>query len=303
VKNAGFAMRKKIKAFNVVNVIILVVLSFLMLYPILYVFSLSISNDMEIINGRVLLFPRGFDAEVYKLVFKAYNLGTAYKNTIVYTVLGTFFSLILACLAAYPLAHPKLYGKKIITFTLMLPMFVIPGVIPKFLVVARLGMIDSIWAVVLPMAFSAWNIIILRTGMKSIPLSLIESAYMDGAGDFRILFQIIIPLSKATIDVITLFSAILYWNDFLAPLLYLNRNELFPLQIVVRKIVLQSSITLPEVNRMISALDIQHLSPGPGFAVKMKMATVILSMGPILVLYPFLQRYFVKGVMIGSVKG
>lgn len=295
---------RKIKSFNIINFLLLTFLSLIMFYPILYVFSISISDEMEIIKGNVVLFPKGFDLESYKMVFKSNDILIAYKNTILYTAVGTLFSLIIACLAAYPLAHPKLFGKRIITFVLMLPMFIIPGIIPKFLVIANLRMIDTIWAVVLPMAFSAWNIIILRTGIKGIPQSLIESAYMDGAGDWTILLKIILPLSKATLSVIILFSAIIYWNDFLSPLLYLNRVELFPLQIVLRRIVLQSSIVGNELSKIIADMtNQQNISFGPGFAMKVKMAAVIISIGPILLLYPFLQRYFMKGVMIGSVKG
>jgi len=184
-------------------------------------------------------------------------------------------------------------------------MFTPPGMIPSFLVINSLGMIDTLWAIILPPAFMMFYILIMITGFKGVPESLIESAYIDGANDWIILFRIMIPLSSSIVATICLFTAVMHWNNFFAPLLYLNRPDMFPLQIILRKIVLQSNINTPIIAEMTSNYENNKkgVTMGPGFAQAIKMAAVIVTIGPIILIYPFAQKYFVKGVTLGSVKG
>jgi putative aldouronate transport system permease protein len=292
------------KSFVIFNYFLLTVVAFLMLYPFIYVISVSVSDIKEIARGAVVLFPRGFNLHAYDFVFKSNNILLAYTNSIIYTVVGTAFSLIVACLAAYPLAQKRLRGRSYFSFIFVLPMFILAGIIANYLVIAELHMIDTIWAIVIPPAFTTLNILLMRAGFRSIPESLVESAYMDGASDWRILFQIVIPLSKPTLAVVGLFSAVFHWNNFLSPLLYLNNPKLFPMPLILRKVILQSA-TSPQ---LAEAVGIRENIPGaftplgPGFDLALKMATVAVAIGPIILLYPFLQKYFVKGAMIGSVK-
>lgn len=292
------------KIFIIVNSIILISIAFLMMYPFINALSLSFSGPEEVISGEVTLYPRNFNIEAYKTVIKFSDLLLAYKNTIIYTVLGTIITLIIAALTAYPLVRGKLPGRRIFNLLIVITMFIPVGIIPNFLIIKELGLIDTIWSIVLPPCFFGFNIILMRTGFKNIPDSIFESAYIDGASEWRILFQIATPLSKATFAVVGLFAAIFQWNYFLGPLLYLNEPNLFPLTLLLRRVLLQSG-TSPEMALMVSKMEnigVSELAVGPGFVIAMKMAMTMLAIGPIILLYPFVQRYFIKGAMMGSVK-
>ncbi len=284
-------------AFDVANVIAMLLLVFVMIYPFLYVFSVSVSDGAAVQAGRVKIVPVGFNLDGYKAVFRTNETVRAYLNTINYAVTGTVVILLVSCLAAYPLAQTRLLGRKSITFAMALTMIIPGGMIPNFLLVRDLHLLDTMWAIVLPPAFNVWYIVLIRTNMQQIPSSLTDSAYIDGAGHFLTLFRIVLPLSKPILATVALFAAVYHWNGFMHALLYLNDIRKWPLQMILRRVI-SSEIENLGVAEMI-------LKSGnmPGFIEKVKMATVVVSIGPIVLAYPFLQKYFVRGTLVGSLKG
>ncbi|WP_211746675.1 carbohydrate ABC transporter permease [Paenibacillus sp. Marseille-Q4541] len=288
-------MKKSVgeNVFDVVNYLLLILVVLLCAYPMLYIFNSSISDPQQLLASRsLMLLPEGFSVEAYSKVFQNPKIYSGYMNTLFYVIVGTAVNLLMTTLAAYALSRPDLYGRsffmKLITFT----MFFGGGMIPTFLLIQNLGLLDTRLAMILPAAISTFNFIIMRTNFMSIPLALIESAKIDGANDFRILFQIVVPLSKPILAVMTLYYAVDHWNDFMGPLLYLRSQDLYPIQIVLRDILLSNS-----TEAMGSAND-------TGFAIgeNIKYATIIVSTLPILLVYPFIQRYFVQGALIGAIK-
>ncbi|MCM3783374.1 carbohydrate ABC transporter permease [Neobacillus mesonae] len=279
--------------FDSANYILLILIMVLCAYPMIYIFNSSISNPEQLLASRsLMLIPEGFSLEAYSKVFQNPKIYSGYLNTLFYVIVGTSLNLLMTTLAAYALSRPDLYGRsffmKLITFT----MFFGGGMIPTFLLIQNLGLLDTRWAMILPAAINTFNFIIMRTNFMNIPLALIESAKIDGANDFRILFRIVVPLSKPIIAVMTLYYAVDHWNDFMGPLLYLRSQELYPIQIVLRDILLSNS-----TEAMGSAND-------TGFAIgeNIKYATIIISTLPILMVYPFIQKYFVQGALIGAIK-
>ncbi|MEK5057836.1 carbohydrate ABC transporter permease [Paenibacillus shunpengii] len=279
--------------FDSINYILLILIMLLCAYPMLYIFNSSISDPEQLLASRsLMLIPEGLSFEAYSKVFQNPKIYSGYLNTLFYVIVGTALNLVMTTLAAYALSRPDLYGRsffmKLITFT----MFFSGGMIPTFLLIQNLGLLDTRWAMILPAAINTFNFIIMRTNFMNIPLGLIESAKIDGANDFRILLQIVVPLSKPILAVMTLYYAVDHWNDFMGPLLYLRSQELYPIQIVLRDILLSNS-----TEAMGSAND-------TGFAIgeNIKYATIIISTLPILMIYPFIQKYFVQGALIGAIK-
>ncbi|QQZ59637.1 carbohydrate ABC transporter permease [Paenibacillus sonchi] len=280
--------------FDSCNVLFLIFCSFLFLYPMWYVLVSSFSDVHAIAAGEVSFWPKGFNADAYKLVFEDQRIWTAYGNTFIYVIAGTFINLVLTTLGAYPLSRKNLEGRSLIMAFIVFTMFFSGGLIPAYLNVRELGLYDTRWALLLPGAVSAFNLIVMRTFFQSIPDSLIESAKIDGAHDFRILLRIVLPLSMPVLAVMTLFYAVGHWNSWFPAMIYLQDRNLFPLQLILREILIQSSaqnmlagVTQDEVFRISESI---------------KFATIIIATVPILLIYPFLQKYFVKGVMIGALK-
>lgn len=287
-------------AFDVANYTFLTLVALIMLYPFLYVLFVSISHPAAVSRGEVSLFPVGFQLETYSIVFRNQMIVRAYLNTILYTVTGTSLTLLITCLTAYPLTRTRLRGRMAITAIFAITIFFSGGLIPTFLVVKGLRMLDTIWAIIVPGAFGMWYIIIARTNFMQIPESLIESAYMDGANDWQVLFRVVLPLSKAILATLSLFIAVGFWNSFFAPLIYLNSANKMPLQIILRQLLMfdQNTIQgLPSAARE----KLQGMT-GPGLLVSVKMATIIVGTGPIILIYPFVQRYFVRGALVGGLK-
>ncbi|MNH91180.1 L-arabinose transport system permease protein AraQ [compost metagenome] len=286
---------KKLSVFQVINVIILLAIAMIMIYPFLYVLSVSLSENIYVMKGAITWYPKGFNLDMYKLVLKDPQILTAYMNTLLYVVLGTAISLIITSLGAYSLARKDMLFHKQATILIIITMFFQGGMIPTFLAVKSLGIMDSVWAMVLPAAVSTWNLLVMRTFFTSFPKELEEAGLMDGLNDFGIFVRIVAPLSKAVFATIGLFYAVAMWNNFTMPLLYLRNPDLFPLQVVLRNIVLSG------VNLTGEAAGVG----GDAMIVEesLKFTTIMVSTIPILLLYPMLQKYFVKGVMIGSVKG
>ncbi len=287
------------KVFAVFNTIGLVCLSFIFILPVWHVAMGSISDPLKVsASSGLILTPLG-DATLggYKLVLNNHNILTSYMNTIIYVVASTVLGLVLNILAAYVLSRKNLYFKSIIAFLVLFTMIFNGGLIPTFMVVRNLGMLDTRWAIIVPGALTAYNIILMRTSFSEIPEELYEAARIDGAGNFRILWQIVIPVSKAIIAVIVLFYAIQQWNAWFSASIYLvhQNRALYPLQLTLREIVLLSS-----ENSIVAEADGQDVEI---YRPLIKYATIMVSVIPMMVIYPFIQKYFVTGVMIGSVKG
>ncbi|MDR6550068.1 carbohydrate ABC transporter permease [Paenibacillus qinlingensis] len=274
--------------------VMMVMVIVITLYPFVYVFSMSISAPQHVVSGSVWLFPKGFSIESYKRVFENEDIWVAYYNTIFYTVVGTMLNLIFTILAAYPLSRRTFFARNWIMVIIVITMFFGGGLIPSFLLIKELGLYNTRWAILLPGLTSAFYIIITRSFLQSIPESLTESARIDGANDIRILLQIILPLSKPILAVLTLFYAVGHWNSYVPAMIYLSNVNLQPMSLYLMKVLVQNNNSMLE--GMSDQLD-RAL-----FAIQLKYAIIIVSIVPILIVYPFLQRYFVKGVMIGSLK-
>lgn len=284
------------KVFNVCNYIFLFLLMIITLYPLYLQFITSISHGLEVMKGGVTLLPRNPTLATYETIVQG-ELFMYMKNTVIYTVVGTLINLVMSCLCAYPLARKTFSGRKFFTAMVTVTMFFSGGMIPLYLTVKQFQMIDTIWALVLPGAISTYNMIVIRTAFQSIPDSLIESAQLDGANDMVILWRIVVPLSKATLATMLLFYAVTHWNSYFDAMLYINKKDMYPMQIMLRNMLIGGLFS--EESAIAGA-------NADSFAVTdstLRSAAIIVTTLPILVVYPFVQRYFVKGVMIGSVKG
>ncbi len=289
------------KVFRVINATIMILFMVIIMYPILNMLAISLSEDSAVLTGRVTVYPMGLDFGAYSKAFQNRLLMRSYANTLLVAGVGCACSLVLTSLAAYPLAYGNFYGKKIISFLIMFTMWFSAGMIPTYMVVRRLGLVDHLFSLVAVSLISAYHTIILRNYYESIPTSLVESGYLDGANDFRILLHIITPMSKPALAIIALWVVVGHWNSFFAPLIYINSMEKYTLQLVLRDIVINASgIEIYGMNTTL--LENGGISEA-AISEQTKNAVVFLSIFPMLVLYPFLQKYFVKGMLIGAVKG
>lgn len=284
---------------NAIDWVIIAFLSVLMvvtLYPFVYSFFASFSDSNELMKHTGLLLGfKGFSTEAYQKVFTNKMIGIGYQNTLLYVLTGTAINLLLTCLGAYVLSRKAFRYRHVIMFFISFTMFFGGGMIPTFLVVKGIGLYDSFWSMVLPNAVNTWNLIIMRNGMSEIPDSMEESARIDGANDLQILFRIVIPLSQAVMAVMVLFYAVGHWNSWFNAMLYLRSRDRFPLQLVLREILISNS-----VSSMTSGLPADTSAP---IGESIKYATMIVATIPVLLIYPLLQKYFVKGVMVGAIKG
>lgn len=285
-------MKRKITIFDVINTVVLLFIAFITFYPVLYIISVSFSDTTSIVQNKIRFFPKGFNLQAYKFILEDIRIPRAYLNTIIYTAAGTFVNILMTALGAYPLSKKGFFGKKFFMAAIIFTMFFNGGMIPNYIIVQKLQLIDTIWALIIPNAIWTMELLILKSFYESIPPSLYESAIVDGASEYRILFQIMLPLSKAALASIGLFYFMGHWNSFFIPLIYLNDAKKFPLQLVLREMLIFD--TAKESNLM----DQSMMTPEA-----MKNATIFISMIPVLLIYPFAQKYFVKGVMVGSVKG
>jgi len=278
-----------------VSTFILLVVVVVTLYPFLHMLAVSLSSDVHVMKNTVSFWPKGFNLNMYKLVLGDSQIWVAYKNTLIYTVLGTLISLVVTSTGAYALSRSDMALRKSFTLLIVVTMFFSGGMIPTFLVVRSLDMVDTVWGMVLPGAVSTWNLILMRTFFSGIPKELEESGRIDGLNDIGIFIRIIVPLSKASFATIALFYAVGMWNNFIYPLLYLRSPDLFPLQVLLRNLVLAGSASSGDVTSI----------GGDNMVIEesLKYATIMVSTLPILIVYPFVQKYFVKGAMIGAVKG
>lgn len=270
-----------------------VVLILVFVYPVIYCISLSIS-DAEVLGGdAILLLPRGFSLEAYRYLLGNSKVYRYYGNTILYAGLGTFITLLTSSMVAYSLSVPVFAGKKFVTVFLVITMFFSGGMVPTYLNIKRLNLMDTIWAMILP-GISAYNVMIYKTFFKQIPESLKDAAKVDGAGHVRILFTIILPLSKPLLATMALFSIVGHWNGYLNAVLYLSDHNKYPIQMLLRSLMVTLDLSEQSFGMMADRLQTTSRS--------VRGAAAVVTMAPILCVYPFMQKYFAKGVMIGSVK-
>lgn len=289
--------RSRMNGFDYFNYALMALLMLIMVFPIYYCAIVSISDGKAVVQGRVMFYPIGFSTVAYKTVLQNEQVIRSYGNTLLYTTLGTALNVLMSVLCAYPLSRPGLKGRKLINTLVMLTMFFSGGMIPLYLQVTKLHLDDTMWAVILPGVISTYNMIIIRTFFSQLPEELHESAEIDGANAYQVLLCIVLPLSKSILATMVLFYAVAHWNSYLSALLYLNTAKKFPLQMILRNMIIDSNLAnFTSSNASNSAESLVTES-------KLKYAAVIVSILPIVCVYPILQRYFVKGVMIGAIKG
>ncbi|MDB5084291.1 MAG: transporter permease [Bacilli bacterium] len=281
--------------FEIVNYTLLSIIALLTLLPFVHVIAASFTTNAELATKTFVLIPTRYTLSAYKYIFSTDEVTRSLLVSIGITAVGTFVSMLLSCLMAYGLSRKDLYGRGVILFLVIFTMLFQAGMIPTFLVVKDLGMIDSYWSLIIPGAISAFNLIILKNFFQSLPEGLEESAKIDGCSDFGILFKIVIPLSLPAIATISLFYAVNYWNTYFNAILYLNDASKWPVQVILRQIVV-----------LASGLDFNNSAltdtvPPPDQTVK--MAVIVVATVPVLLVYPFLQKYFTKGALLGSIKG
>jgi putative aldouronate transport system permease protein len=285
------------KAFDLFVYVLAAIILCLVMYPLILVVSASFSNPLQVIDGHVWLLPKGWTLEPYQRVFENPSIWTGYANTIFYAVAGTAINIAMTILAAYPLSRRDLPGRNIIMFLITFTMFFSGGLIPTYLLVKDLGMVNTIWALLIPGAIATYNLIVMRSFfLTSIPFELQESAWMDGCSNWKLLLRIVLPLSKPIIAVMLLFYGVGHWNAYFNAMIYLRDRELFPLQLIIREILI-----LNQSEDM--GLEGVGMSERVLMAESIKYSVIIVSSLPVLMIYPFIQRYFVKGLLIGSIKG
>ena len=284
--------------FDIINYSILTLFMLIILYPLYFVVIASFSNPDAIYEGRVYFIPKEITFEGYKKLFEDASIWIGYANTIKYTLVGTTLNVVLTLTGAYALSRKDLYGRNIFMYMITFTMFFGGGLIPTYLLVKDLKMVDTMWALIIPSAVSVWNLIIARTFFQTtIPDELREAAEIDGCSDIKFFVKMVLPLSKALIAIQVLFYAVGHWNSFFNALIYIRNNAKYPLQLILRNILIINEISENSV------IDQNTISEKQRVADLMKYGAIIISSLPVLILYPFIQKYFVKGVMIGSIKG
>ncbi|MEW2427109.1 carbohydrate ABC transporter permease [Micromonospora sp. NPDC047644] len=281
------------RIFRVVNIVVLLGVVVVTLYPFLNIVARSLSEEAYILAGEVTFFPRGFDLTAYKLVMSDDLFWTNYRNTVVYTVVATLISIVLTTCYAYVLSKPQLKGRTFLVGVALFTMFFSGGLIPNYVLVTSLGMKNTIWAVVIPNAISVFNLLVMKAFFESLPSDLEEAAAVDGLNTYGILLRIVLPLSKAIIATMVLFYAVSFWNSWFTAFLYIDRQDLLPVTVYLRNLI--AGATSAES----AAADADKVQA----AATLQAVTIVLTTLPILAVYPFVQRYFVRGVLLGAVKG
>ncbi|WP_257208674.1 carbohydrate ABC transporter permease [Bacillus sp. AFS031507] len=289
---------KEDKVFDIINFFLVAIILLLVVYPLYFIVIASISDPNMIYEGKVWLLPKELTLEGYQRIFGDSKIWLGYKNSIMYTVVGTIVNVSFTLMAAYALSRKDLYGRNVIMFLFLMTMFFSGGLIPTYLVVKNLGLLNTMWALILPKAVAVWNVIVAKTFFESsIPGELLEAAKIDGCSDAKFFWKIVLPLSKPIVAVMVLFYAVGHWNSYFDALIYLNNENLYPLQLILRNILIQNQAS----TMMISDLD--SLAAKQRVSELIKYGVIIVASIPLLIVYPFVQKYFVKGVMIGGIKG
>lgn len=288
------------KIFDVVNLIVMCVLLLIFIWPMWFVLIASFSDPNQLWLGNVILWPKGFTLEAYEKLLEYTDIWTGYKNTILYTVVGTLVNLILTVTLAYPLSRKDFLPRKFIMIMLVITMYFSGGLIPTYLVVKNLGMVNNFWAMIIPGAISTYNVLVVRTYfLNSIPNELHEAAKLDGANNLQFFGKIALPLAKPVVAVVGLYYAVGHWNDYYTALIYLYDKEKFPLTCFLKNLIIDTS-TAMQGSFGSSASEMESMIR---LAQSLKYSTIIAAVIPMLIVYPFVQKFFVKGVMIGSIKG
>lgn len=286
------------RIFSTLNYIFLSIILILILYPLIYTVSASFSAPTAVMSGKVTLFPVDFTLIGYQKIFEHPTLVRGMLNSIFYTVVGSAFSVVLTMLAAYPLTRKDLPGRRFLTILFFFPMLFSGGLIPFYLVVRDVGLVNTPWAVIIPTGLSVWNLIITISFLRaSIPEELYEAAQIDGCSDFRFLLSVVLPLAKALLAVLFLVYAVAQWNQYFISLIFQTNPDLAPLQIVLRNILILNKIDLGML------ADVRSLAEQQALQEQLKFSSIVVASVPVLLLYPFVQRYFVHGLTIGAIKG
>ncbi len=284
------------KVFNVFNYIFFICLSIIMLYPFWHIVMVSFSEISETAKGGIFLYPKGFNLDTYVSVFKNPMIYSGFFTTITVTAAGTALGTLITAMTAYPLSKLRLRGGSVFLVFVLFTMLFNGGMIPNYLLIKELNLMNNRWSLILPMLVNAYNVIIMKSFFGTIPESLEDSAKIDGANDVTVFFKIILPLSKATVATIALFNAVMYWNDFFSTVLYINDTARWSLQAVLRNMLTNTQQAMQQAG-------VSVMVSGNVNAETIKAGSIVVATVPILIIYPFLQKYFVKGVMIGGVKG
>lgn len=283
------------KFFHLVNYVALFLVAAITVFPVLYVISVSLTPLGVLAKyGGFLIIPREITFDAYKYILSQDLIPRAYMNTVIITVVGTTLNMVLTLLVAYPLSRKRMPGRTFLLVFVLIPMLFSGGLIPLFILIKNLQLINTYWAVILPGAISTYYLLLMKSFFEELPQDLFECAYLDGASEFTILFQIVLPLSTPVIATLTLFYGVAHWNSFFYALMFLTDKDLQPLQVILRDLLTGAMHTEVE-----ASLEYTQLLPGE----TLKMAAVMLSIIPLLVVYPFLQKYFTKGLLLGSIKG
>lgn len=286
------------RVFMAFNYAFLILVLLIVAYPLIYILSSSFSSPRAVVAGRVWLWPVEFSLRGYEAVFKNAQVGTGYWNSIIYTVVGTAINVVMTILAAWPLSRKDLYGRNWLMGFFTFTMLFSGGLIATYLVVQGLGMVDKRAAMVIPNALSIWNMIVCRTYFQTtIPDELVEAAELDGCSDIRTIWHVVLPLSTPIIAVISLFYAVGHWNSYFQALIYLTSADLYPLQIVLRNILVLHQFDATMI------MDVEEIMMREGMKDLLQYSLIVVASAPVLALYPFAQKYFVRGIMIGSLKG
>lgn len=300
IKRKNSLMEKGDGLFYFINNFLILLALLVVLLPLIYIVSSSFSSPVAVSSGKVLLLPVDFSLRGYKAVFSNPMIMTGYSNSFIYTMVGTLVNLLMTVAVAYPLSRKSLKSRKFFMLFFVFTMYFHGGLIPTYILVSKLGLINTRMIMFIGMALSVYNMIITRTFFQSnIPDELLEAAQIDGMDDFGILVKIYVPLSKAILAVITLFYAVQHWNVYFFAFIYLNDKQLFPLQLILREILILNTVDVAMMNEV----DVDELAAKEGMSELLKYSLIIVASVPVLMIYPFVQKYFVRGVMIGSLKG
>ncbi|MGL1890516.1 MAG: carbohydrate ABC transporter permease [Spirochaetaceae bacterium] len=278
---------------RIIKVVFLLLILSACIYPFIYMVAVSFSDDIYVLKSQISFYPKGFTLKVYDIVFSDKRIFQAYGNTIIYTVVGTTIAMAITSAGGYAMCKKRIVFHRFFNIMIIVTMFFSGGLIPTFLTVRYLGLLDSIWAIVLPTCVSAWNFILMRSFFDNFPTDIEESGRIEGLNDIQIFIHLVLPVSKAVTMTIGLFYAVAIWNAYFYPFIYLSSPEKLPLQVILREILMAGS----------NSNEATGVGDSTVVEESLKYATVLVSVVPVIAIYPFIQKYFVKGVMIGSVKG
>lgn len=289
------------KIFDVVNVVVMIVMLVVFTYPLWFVLIASVSDPILVMSGQVLLLPKGFTLDGYNNMMKYKELWIGYANTIFITAVGTVLNLVMSVCFAYPLSDKNFLPRRVLLLMFMFTMYFSGGLIPGYLVVKQLGLLNTRWAMIIPSLVSVYNCLVIRSYfVNSIPGELEEASLLDGANSAQYLWYIVLPLSKPVLAVVGLYYAVSHWNDYYNALIYLYKEELYPLQTVLRNLLLSAQALANDASGVMDAAMMEEVF---NRSLIMKYSVIIVAVVPMLCIYPFIQKFFVKGVMVGSVKG